>query len=312
MDGRATVEGQGRRDRASGVMPAHQWEEPPGLLRSALRDLGSAGAAGRAAVPTLYAALCVLGVLASLAGLIGLAGSHPATSDVILDVVRDLGGGAGALEGPVEDLLRDNQAAAVLLVAGLAATALFASLYLRAFHHAARPLTGEHDGGALAGGVLRTLAAVTVAEVIVLTGLGVVATGPVAHAVGAAAGLSTDTIVAWDIVKWPVLVALAFCAFAVLLRSAFTDARLLASTSVATVQIVAALAWVVAITGFALYLASFGSFEDTYGTVGSGIVWTWPDHRPLIVPVSSGLLIVNANATGASTGPLNCYFVFEE
>lgn len=50
----------------------------------------------------------------------------------------------------------------------------------------------------------------------------------------------------------------------------------------------------------------------TPGTVGSGIVWTWPDHRPLIVPVSSGLLIVNANATGASTGPLNCYFVFEE
>ena len=31
-------------------------------------------------------------------------------------------------------------------------------------------------------------------------------------------------------------------------------------------------AWAFAVTGFALYLASFGTFEDTYGTIGSGIV----------------------------------------
>jgi hypothetical protein len=47
-------------------------------------------------------------------------------------------------------------------------------------------------------------------------------------------------------------------------------------------------------------------------TIGSGIVWTWPDHRPLIVPVSSGLCVVNANATGATPGALVCTFVFEE
>lgn len=50
----------------------------------------------------------------------------------------------------------------------------------------------------------------------------------------------------------------------------------------------------------------------TPGTAGSGIVWTWPDHRPLIVPPSSGISIINANATGASTGPMNIYIVFEE
>lgn len=47
-------------------------------------------------------------------------------------------------------------------------------------------------------------------------------------------------------------------------------------------------------------------------TAGSGIVWTWPDHRPLIVPVSSGLVIINAAATGAALGPFNVTFVFEE
>lgn len=47
-------------------------------------------------------------------------------------------------------------------------------------------------------------------------------------------------------------------------------------------------------------------------TAGSGIVWTWPDHRPFIIPFSSGVCIVNANASGANTGPFNIYFVFEE
>lgn len=49
-------------------------------------------------------------------------------------------------------------------------------------------------------------------------------------------------------------------------------------------------------------------------TAGSGIVWTWPDHRPLIVPnnVASGLCIVNTIAAGTALGSFNIYFVFEE
>lgn len=50
----------------------------------------------------------------------------------------------------------------------------------------------------------------------------------------------------------------------------------------------------------------------TTNTLGSGIVWTWPDHRPLIVPVSSGVTIVNALAAGAVLGSFNIYCVFEE
>lgn len=50
----------------------------------------------------------------------------------------------------------------------------------------------------------------------------------------------------------------------------------------------------------------------TPNTMGSGIVWTWPDHRPLIVPISNGLCIVNALATGTTPGTMNCYFLFEE
>jgi hypothetical protein len=49
-------------------------------------------------------------------------------------------------------------------------------------------------------------------------------------------------------------------------------------------------------------------------TAGSGIVWTWPDHRPLIIPnaAASGLVIVNNAATGTTLGSFNVYCVFEE
>lgn len=50
----------------------------------------------------------------------------------------------------------------------------------------------------------------------------------------------------------------------------------------------------------------------TPASAGSGIVWTWPDHRPLIVPLSTGVVIVNDIAAGAVTGLLVCSIVFEE
>lgn len=50
----------------------------------------------------------------------------------------------------------------------------------------------------------------------------------------------------------------------------------------------------------------------TPATAGSGIVWSWPDHRPLIVPVSSGLIIVNDTAAGTTLGAFNITVVFEE
>jgi len=50
----------------------------------------------------------------------------------------------------------------------------------------------------------------------------------------------------------------------------------------------------------------------TPNTMGAGIVWTWPDHRPFIVPISTGVVILNALATGTTPGTMNVYVVFEE
>ncbi len=245
-----------------------------GNVRGALHDLTSVGLPDRAAPLAFYAALCVLAGLTSLVALLGLVGSHPETSNAALDVIRKLRGtsDAGAFEGPVENLVRDKQLAMLLLAGSLAATAGLTSLYLRAFRRVSRPLTGNQESPIPTGGPVQILARVAVAALMVIAGVCVIVSGALAHAIGDVAGLSDDAVVSWDIVKWPLLLVMAFVAFAALQRSAFSDPRVLAASSVTSSQVVATLAWAFAITGFALYLASYKTFEDTYGTIGSGIV----------------------------------------
>jgi hypothetical protein len=66
------------------------------------------------------------------------------------------------------------------------------------------------------------------------------------------------------------------------------------------VQVVAALAWVIAITGFALYLASFGTFEDAYGTLGSGVVLlVWLTMLSMLYYVTPDLRVDGVATLGA-------------
>ena len=75
---------------------------------------------------------------------------------------------------------------------------------------------------------------------------------------------------------------------------------MLASSSVASSQVLAALAWAFAITGFALYLASFGTFEDTYGTIGSGIVLlVWITMFSMLYYVTPDLRVSGIATLGA-------------
>ena len=47
-------------------------------------------------------------------------------------------------------------------------------------------------------------------------------------------------------------------------------------------------------------------------SAGAGFIWTWPIDSPLILPVSNGLQITNANASGATTGTFAAYVLWDE
>jgi hypothetical protein len=63
-------------------------------------------------------------------------------------------------------------------------------------------------------------------------------------------------------------------------------------------------------------VAAQSSFADlrrfqTTNAIGNGIVWTWYD-KPLYIPASAGVCIVNGTAAGASLGTFNVYVRFDE
>jgi membrane protein len=107
--------------------------------------------------------------------------------------------------------------------------------------------------------------------------VGLVVTGPVARDVGDTLGIGDAAVSIWDLAKWPALLLLTTVMFASLFYIAPSEKlrrfRLFTPGSVLAVVL-----FVLASAGFALYVANFGSYDQTYGTLGGVItflVWLW-------------------------------------
>jgi membrane protein len=120
---------------------------------------------------------------------------------------------------------------------------------------------------------------VTLAMIILLAvvALGITLTGPIVKAVAQPIGVSSTAITVWDIAKWPIL-ALVFVTMISLLYYASPNVKLRGFKWVTPGSIFALIVWVVASAAFAFYVANFGSYNKTYGTLGGLVVllmWFW-------------------------------------
>jgi membrane protein len=107
--------------------------------------------------------------------------------------------------------------------------------------------------------------------------LALVVTGPLADAVGSAVGLGSAAVTAWDIAKWPVLLAVVMGMVA-LLYFASPNAKLRGFKSILPGAALAVVVWLIASAVFAFYVANFGSYNKTYGALGGVViflVWLW-------------------------------------
>jgi membrane protein len=105
----------------------------------------------------------------------------------------------------------------------------------------------------------------------------VVFTGPLAERAGDALGVSDVFVTVWDIAKWPVLILVVGLMLAILYYSA-PNVRQPGFRWVTPGSILAVAVWIVASAAFALYVANFGSYNKTYGSLGGIIVflvWLW-------------------------------------
>ncbi len=256
------------------------------ILRKTLREYSKDECTDLAAALTYYGVLALFPALLAIISLVGLVGDPEETTAALLGVARDLGQGdaVDALEPTIRNLT-SAPGAGLALVTGLLGALWSASGYVGAFGRAMNRMYEVKEGRPFYKlrpvMLLVTLIAVTVIAII---GLSLVVSGPVAEAIGDALGLGGVALTLWNIAKWPVLAALIVLVIA-LLYYATPNVKQPKFTWISIGAGVAILVAVVASALFGLYVANFGSYNETYGSLAGVIVfllWLWIMNNALL------------------------------
>jgi membrane protein len=233
-----------------------------------------------AAALTYYGLLSLFPALIALVAILGLFGDPESTTSTITDAVTAIGPSSAAetFSGPIESITSNRSGAGIALIVGLVLALWSASGYVGAFMRASNIIYETPEGRPF--WKLRPLQMLVTLVMIILlaiVALGLVLTGPVVDAVAKPIGLSDTAITIWNIAKWPVLAAL-FITMIAVLYYASPNVKLRGFRWVTPGSIVALVVWVVASAAFAFYVANFGSYNKTYGTLGGLVVllmWFW-------------------------------------
>jgi membrane protein len=229
---------------------------------------------------TYYAVLSLFPALIALLSIVGLV-TDPATITRVLTDTISAVGPASAVEtfkGPIEDISANQSEAGLGLIIGLAGALWTASGYVGAFMRASNSIYEIEEGRPFWKlRPLQIFVTLILVLMMALVFLGLLVSGPLAEAVGGAVGLTDTAVTIFQIAKWPVLLIVVMVMLAILYYAA-PNAKLPGFKWISPGSIIAVLVWIVASALFAFYVANFGSYNKTYGTLGGVVtflVWMW-------------------------------------
>jgi membrane protein len=233
-----------------------------------------------AASLTYYGLLALFPALIALVSIVGLVGDPKSTTDTITEIVTKIGpeSAADTFSGPIEQVTQSRGTAGFALVAGILVALWSASSYVGAFIRASNAIYETSEGRPFWKlRPLQILVTLVMVLLFAVIALGLVLTGPIVEAVAEPIGVSSAAVSAWDIAKWPVLVAL-FVLLIDVLYYASPNVKQRGFKWVTPGALVALVVWIVASIAFAFYVANFGSYNKTYGSLASVVVvliWFW-------------------------------------
>jgi membrane protein len=256
-------------------------------LRRALAEFRDDNLTDWAAALTYYGLLSLFPALIALVSILGLIGEPAAVKTTATEVITAIGPDSAArtFAGPVESIVSNQSAAGFAFVLGLAVALWSASGYVGAFIRASNVIYETKEGRPF--WKLRPLqVAVTLVMVLLaaLLALGLVLTGPVVGAVAGPLGIGSTAVALWNIAKWPAMAAV-FVLMVGVLYYASPNARIRGFRWVTPGSLVAIAVWAVASAAFAIYVANFGSYDRTYGTLGGLVVllvWFWITNMAIL------------------------------
>jgi membrane protein len=249
-------------------------------LRRTLSEFREDNLSDWAAALTYYGLLALFPALIAMVSLIGIFGDPQTTTAKLTEIITELGpeSGAETFEGPIKSIVENQSAAGLAFVAGLAVALWSASGYVGAFTRASNIIYETPEGRPF--WKLRPLQiAVTLAVIVMmaLLAIGLVLTGPVVEAIAGPVGLSGTAVDVWNVAKWPAMAAI-FILMVDVLYYTTPNVKIRGFKWVTPGAIVAIVVWAIASTLFALYVANFGSYDKTYGTLAGLVVlllWFW-------------------------------------
>jgi membrane protein len=256
----------------------------------ALRDAGQSyldnELGDRAAALTYYSMLAVFPALIVLVSLLGVLG-NTGTVDGLLRIVDDLGPSSAVdtLRGPLDQIVEHSGQAGVALVIGTALALFSASGYIGGFIRATNTIWGVEDERPFWKlRPLQLLITLALVAVVALVLFALVLSGPLADAVGSELGIGDTALEIWSIAKWPLLFSVVAVAVALLYRISPDTPHeglrwLLPGSALATVL------WLLASAGFSLYVANFGSYSNTYGSLAGVVIfliWLWLSNSAIL------------------------------
>ncbi len=285
-DDRIHVQSKPREDRrGTGESAGTTWMA---TLRRTVTEFSADNLSDSAAALTYYGLLALFPALIALVSIVGLVGNPTTVTENLTEIVSRLGpsSASSTFAGPIRSITAHRGTAGVLLVVGLLVSLYSASGYVGAFMRASNVIYETSEGRPF--WKLRPLQVIVTLIMVLLVAvvaLGLVLTGPVVRAVAGPLGVASSAVDVWDVAKWPALIALVILLFATLYFST-PNVRLRGFRRVMLGALLALVVWLIVSAAFAIYVANFGSYDRTYGSLGGAVVflvWLWISNVALLL-----------------------------
>jgi len=261
------------------------------LTWATLKDAGKQFAddqlTDRAAALTYYGILALFPGLIVLVALLGLIGHYPETTNALLEIVDKVSPGttADTFREPLDEIVKAKGGAGALFGIGLVVAIWSASGYVGAFMRASNIIWETPEGRPFAKRrPLQVGVTLLLIVLFALVALSLVLTGPIVQAVGDAIGVGSTALTIWEIAKWPVLLAVLIFMVALIYYTA-PNVKVPGFKWITAGSVIAVVGWIVASAAFAFYVANFGAYDKTYGSLGAVVtllIWVWISNLALL------------------------------
>jgi membrane protein len=256
------------------------------ILRKTYREFGDDHCTDLAAGLTYYAVLSLFPAAIAVISLLGVVGQRRSSVDNVIKVLEPLVS-SSTLNSvqPALEHIAASPGAGIGLVLGILGALWSASGYVGAFGRAMNAVY-EIDEGRPFWKLRPLMLIITLVAILLVVCVLVmlVVSGPLADSIGGVIGLGSQAVTVWNIAKWPVIALFVVLIVAMLYYST-PNVKQPKFRWLSIGALVAIIVWILASVAFAFYVATFGSYDKTYGSLAgvvAGLLWLWITNVALL------------------------------